>query len=165
MKWMNRKQFIFVFLLLFLGVFLYWKYRVPHNVVLENIHFIEKEKAASAATIFDRKITLLSFYASWCPPCMQELPTMAALKDSIADPSFQIICVSDEPIEKYAHLEKKYAPKLIFLQLAEKREALNIPTIPTNYIIDKNMTICYQKVGEENWNSAEKIAYIRKLLQ
>ena len=160
-----KKNIVFLGLLLLMGAWLYWKYRVPHTISLQNIALVNQSGEKVTLNDYSQNHLVVSIYASWCPPCMQELPQLYDFATTMEKDGFKVICITDEPFEKYKRLQDKFGDKIIFLRSVASREELNIPTIPTNFVFDKNRKLVYQKVGEEDWSSAEKKAAMLQLVK
>ncbi|MGL1381527.1 TlpA disulfide reductase family protein, partial [Vibrio parahaemolyticus] len=58
---------------------------------------------------------LISFFATWCGPCIHELPEFAALQDSMAAEHLQVICISDEPIDQLQNISAHMAGRVLIL--------------------------------------------------
>lgn len=113
------------------------------------------------------KVVLLNFWASWCPPCVHEIPSMVALKQQMAGKPFEILAVN---------LAEPKADIQAFLQ----RHPVNFPVLtdpkgsavrnwrvfayPSSYLIDKQGRIRYALFGGFDWSSAEAVSAIQTLL-
>lgn len=53
------------------------------------------------------KVILINFWATWCPPCIKEMPALIALQDSLNDRGFQILGISDEPLDRVQAFAEK----------------------------------------------------------
>lgn len=77
----------------------------PHPAIgrpVRPLPIVSVTDASRAAPSFEGKITLLNFWATWCPPCRRELPGLARLAKRLADePRFQLVAIAcddeDEP--------------------------------------------------------------------
>lgn len=110
------------------------------------------------------KVTFISYWATWCPPCIAELPSIEKLYAEYGNKVTFLLITNEDPQVVSAFLERKdfnipaaipkmNAPKLLY----EK-------TIPTNYIINKEGEIIVKQRGAANWNSKEIRALLDTLL-
>jgi len=117
---------------------------------------------------YQGQVVLLNFWASWCPPCRSEMPSMESLHRTIGNEDFVIIAVSidgggTDKVREFI-TENGYT----FETLHDKNQAVadpyGIEAIPTSYIIDKNGTIVEISRGAENWNSQMRLSQFRELI-
>lgn len=115
-------------------------------------------------------VTLVNIWATWCGPCVKEMPTLAALQKAYEGKGVQIIPVSVDKEKDTAEAKAfiaKHAP-LPFYQDAslELPFAFDPPTVgyPTTVIYKKGVERA-RIVGEAEWNSADAHAVIDRLLQ
>ena len=110
------------------------------------------------------RVVILNFWASWCAPCLQELPSMEALHAQM--PEVEIVGVSID-LDKDAYeqfLQLHHVDFLTVLDSAQTSNALyNTYRPPETYIIDKQGNIRRKLIGPQNWTSPEIVNYLRKL--
>ena len=107
---------------------------------------------------------MIDFFATWCGPCLRELPELSDFKKALADRNLQVICISDEPIDKLQRIQYQVGNQLIFLRADRSLHDWGIYTYPTNYIFDANGKKIYQKVNPDDWTDSTLIKRIRTLL-
>ncbi|MBI5937326.1 MAG: TlpA family protein disulfide reductase [Betaproteobacteria bacterium] len=113
------------------------------------------------------KVVLVNFWATWCPPCRQEMPSMQRLNDKLAGKPFAIlgINVGETPAQVNAFL--KIVPVDFPIVLDEKGTNLNawqVFAFPTSYLIDKQGRIRYGLFGSIEWDEPEAVQAIEGLL-
>ncbi|MGC1205834.1 MAG: TlpA disulfide reductase family protein [Flavobacteriaceae bacterium] len=99
------------------------------------------------------KVVLINFWATWCPPCIAEMPSMQLLYADYKD-KVEFIFVSNESetvINNFLN-KNKYTFE-VFNSKSEYPEYFNIKSIPRTFIIDKKGHIVIDKSGAVNWNS------------
>ena len=119
-----------------------------------------------ALTDYKGKVVLLNFWASWCPPCVHELPSMNKLKFSMRDRPFAVIGIN--MAEKQAVIEdflKK--AKIDFIILKDENGVVlkqwNVYAFPTSFVLDKNGKIRYAVAGAIHWMDDNVIKIIKQL--
>ncbi|ASV30396.1 TlpA family protein disulfide reductase [Maribacter cobaltidurans] len=126
----------------------------PFVYQLENL---KGEK--SYVKVGDGDITFMSYWATWCPPCIAEFPSIDDLYQDYGD-KINFVMISNEDPEKIRKfLEKKNFSVPAVVPKMEAPEDLYEKTIPTNYIIDASGKIIIKEKGASDWNS-EKVRQI-----
>ena len=112
------------------------------------------------------KVVLLNFWASWCPPCVHEMPSMSQLSAKFKNKPFSILALnlgeSSQSMQKFIN---KYHIKFPILLDPGKSQAKkwNVYAFPTSFIIDKKGKIRYSIAGGFDWNTQEAIDIITTL--
>ena len=100
------------------------------------------------------KIIFINYWATWCPPCIAEMPDLQKLYDNYKD-SISFVFISNENPDKInLFLEKNKFTLPIYQQLTAAPKSLKHSSIPTTFIIDKAGNIIVHKTGVANWNSS-----------
>lgn len=111
------------------------------------------------------EVVLINFWATWCPPCVAELPHIQNLANDYGD-KIKIVLVSGEnQIKVSTYLNKKDYKLNSYRSLESYPEVLNISSIPRTFLIDKQGKIVIDKTGAANWNSNKVRSLIDDLLK
>ena len=113
------------------------------------------------------KVVLVNFWASWCPPCVHEMPSMAALKQALKARPFEILAINlaedRSTIEAFLQEHPVNFPVLLDPSgTAVKR--WRVFAYPSSYLLDKQGRIRYAAFGALDWNGREARALIETLL-
>ncbi|MDR2588878.1 MAG: TlpA family protein disulfide reductase [Spirochaetales bacterium] len=116
------------------------------------------------------KIVLLNFWATWCPPCREEMPSMETLYNKFKNEGLEFLTVTvdskDAEEEVKAFMRSLRLSFPVALDPPGKVFALyNVRSIPTTYIVDRNGNIVAGAVGSRNWNSGEVSTAFEALLR
>ena len=119
------------------------------------------------------KVVVLNFWASWCPPCVEEAPSLNRLQQHIAPLGGTILGVSvDEDPAAYEKFLKDYAvgfPTWRDPAVGDNKAqiALGYGTslIPETYVIDRHGKIARKLVSAQEWDSPEMLAYFDAVLK
>tara|TARA_R110002020_G_scaffold153093_3_gene332238 strand:+ start:1146 stop:1706 length:561 start_codon:yes stop_codon:yes gene_type:complete len=109
-------------------------------------------------------IILLNYWATWCAPCIAEMPSLQKLYDDYADKIKFAFITNEEREVINEFLSKKGYDFPVYLATNTRPEKLMHKSIPTTFLIDKNGTILIKKTGAANWNSDSVRALIDSLL-
>ena len=114
-------------------------------------------------------VVVLNFWATWCPPCVDEAPSLNQLQKRIAPLGGTVLGVSeDEDATAYEQFLKNYNLGFpTYRDPVKGRIALDYGTsmYPETYIIDRNGRIDRKIVGEQDWSNAEITSYLASLLK
>lgn len=101
------------------------------------------------------KVVLVNFWATWCPPCIAEMPSLQSLYNDYQH-KVVFIFVTTEGFEKVSPFMEKNQYNLPIYNLRSKvPDLLDTRSIPATYLINKKGEIVISKVGAANWNSAK----------
>ncbi|MEW7291297.1 TlpA family protein disulfide reductase [Aquimarina sp. 2304DJ70-9] len=110
------------------------------------------------------KVVLLNYWATWCPPCIAEMPSLQKLYNDYKDKVvFVFLTEDDDPeLNKFMKDKKYYYP--IYRSLSPHPKPFTHKPIPGTYILDKKGNIVIHKVGAADWNTSKVRETIEKLL-
>lgn len=113
------------------------------------------------------KVVVLNFWATWCPPCVDEMPSLEALHREIADEGGMVLGVSvDEDAQAFEEFLQRFQITFPNHRDPTRQLAAEYGTVmfPETYIIDKNGRIARKIIGAQNWTSDELLTYLRGLI-
>lgn len=113
------------------------------------------------------KVVVLNFWATWCPPCVEETPALNGLQQRIASRGGVVLGVSvDEDEAAYQKFLKDYGIAFLTYRDPSKKSAQDYGTImyPETYIIDRHGKIARKVIGPQQWDSAEMLSYFDAIL-
>ncbi len=116
---------------------------------------------------FRGKLVFLNFWATWCPPCREEMPSMEKLYRTMQGRPFEMLAVSidDDPkrVERYRSSMEYTFP--ILMDQNQKVAALYRTTgVPETFLIGPDGTILYKVIGPLDWEDSENLAVIEEIL-
>jgi len=111
------------------------------------------------------KVTFLSYWATWCPPCIAEMPSIQLLYNDYKDEVNFVLLTNEESQVAQVFLDKKGYQLPVFRPQLKAPELLYSTSIPTNYIIDQKGKIVVKETGAADWNSESIRETLDKLLE
>lgn len=114
------------------------------------------------------KIVLVNFWASWCVPCVKEMPGMQRLADKLKDQPFEILAinVSDTENRIREFLKRMDLRLTILMDLdGETFKTWQGKVLPASFLLDRSGRVHYQVIGPLEWDSDEIRKIIEELLQ
>lgn len=110
------------------------------------------------------KVAVVNVWATWCPPCVAELPSFVELYGSYGDKVIFAFVANDERDKVEAFLKKKGYELPVYFQASAAPEELTSNSIPATYIISKSGKIVVDEKGAANWNSERTRALLDELI-
>ncbi len=116
------------------------------------------------------QVVMLNFWATYCGPCIKEMPSMQRLKEKMAGKPFAILAVDmAEEKEDVATFLSRHKIKVDFPLLLDPEGAVveqwMISAVPTTFILDKASKIRYALYGGLEWDNAEVIETLEGLMK
>ena len=120
------------------------------------------------------KIVVLNFWATWCPPCIEEMPSLVQMQKKMQDKNVIVLAVSvDDDSSDYHKFLKDHNIDLLTVRESGQRTDKGVIApvssrygtikVPETYIIDRNGTIRRKFIGPVNWSQAEIMEYLSRL--
>ncbi len=145
------------------------KPQIEKGVPAPNFSFPDLDSKMISLAEYKGKVVLLNIWATWCPPCVQEMPSMEKLHQELKNENFEIIAVSVDELGAKAVIPFMKKHKLSFPTLIDTKGVINglyqTTGVPESFIIDKEGIIVEKIIGPKNWASPDAIRYFRSLIQ
>jgi len=116
---------------------------------------------------FKGKVIFLNLWATWCGPCRAEMPAIQKLYDKVKDESIVFVMLSidiDQSAQKIkAYLRKNKYTFPVYTPSGYLTDQLNVPSIPTTFVITKEGKIAMKEVGTKNYNTDKFRKFLNEL--
>jgi len=114
------------------------------------------------------KVVLLNFWATWCGPCVQEMPSLERLHRALGPEGLAVVTVSaDEDEAALRQFVKQYALTMPVLRDPGGRgpaARYHTTGYPETFVLDRAGILLQHTIGPAEWDSPESMAYFRGLL-
>lgn len=115
---------------------------------------------------FRGKIVLLNFWATWCAPCVEEMPSLVQLQQRMKDKGVTVVAVSvDVDNDAYHNFLKDHRIDLLTVRDPDQKANNLYGTFkfPETYIIDRNGVVRRKFIGAVDWSQPEILDFLNKL--
>ena len=108
---------------------------------------------------FKNKKVFINFWATWCKPCIQEMPTIKSAQEIIKNENIVFLFASMEDADRIEKFSAAKGFPFRYVQV-QNMEDLNIPAIPATFIFDEQGKLFFSEIGYRSWDTPENIALI-----
>ena len=115
---------------------------------------------------FKGKVVVLNFWATWCPPCVDEMPSLVQMQSRLHDKGVTVLAVSVDVDENaYNKFLKDHAVDLLSVRDPNQKSNSLYGTFkyPETYIIDRDGVVRRKFIGPVNWTQPEIVSYLSKM--
>jgi len=115
---------------------------------------------------FRGKPVIINFWATWCPPCREEMPSMNRAWDKVKNEGIEMIAVNvgeDEDTIMSFMGEYPIDFRVLLDQDAEVSSAWPIKGLPTTFVLDKEGRLAYRAIGGREWDDDKLLDIVRTL--
>lgn len=112
----------------------------------------------------EESVVFVNNWATWCGPCVREMPTIEALAERFQDDAVAFVVVSSEPLETVKPYVEAAGWALPIYVTKKRPPAFQTSGIPSTFIFDDARRMVFSHVGAASWDDASSIEFINKLL-
>ena len=117
---------------------------------------------------YSGQVVMVNFWAGWCYPCLQEIPQLIKLAESLKDKPFTILAVNvaeEKKMAGYGFVKKMDEHMVILMDIDSKAfESWKGIGLPSTFVLDPAGVIRYEAYGPVNWNRADVVAAFNALI-
>jgi len=112
---------------------------------------------------FEGKVVFINFWATWCGPCIHEMPSIEKAQTLMKDKDVVFLLASNEEPDQIERFSKKRDYNFRYVQL-NNMEELKIPALPTTFIFDSEGNLKFSETGTRMWDEPANIELISKII-
>lgn len=142
---------------------------IENRVEFVNLELKDKSgEVLARLSDFKGRVILVSFWASWCGPCLIELPTFAKLAEK-----FEILMIVpinlDDPVTAANFIptfwkRNKFDFQTYYDPGHKTADELKVDALPTNFVLDRQGRLAFSSYGSNDWSSPEAIGFFEALI-
>jgi thiol-disulfide isomerase/thioredoxin len=111
-------------------------------------------------TDYEGKIIFLNFWATWCRPCLLEMPSIEKAKNELKDENIVFLFASDEEVDQIENFKAARNFNFDYVRALNINE-LNIQALPTTFIFNAEGDLVFNEMGYRDWSKEEN----KKIIQ
>jgi len=140
---------------------------VTDQKMLSNYHWQLKDATGKTVSLdaYKGKIVFINFWATWCPPCIAEMPSIQKLYANYQDKMVFLFVTTDSFEKANAFMIKENLTLPVYQSVTNPPLEMESSTIPATYLIDQSGNVIVAKIGTANWNSDSFRAKLDELLK
>lgn len=115
---------------------------------------------------FKGQVVVLNFWATWCAPCVEEVPSLLQMQQRMKSKGVTVVAVSvDVDESKYRQFVKDHSVNLLTVRDADQKSNALYGTFkfPETYVIDRNGVMRRKFIGAVDWTEPDIIDFLGKL--
>ena len=132
-----------------------------------NFSLTDLKDATRTLADYRGKVVVVNFWASWCPPCITEMPVLERLKQKLDGQPFEIVTIN---VGEKKYRVWKFVKLISFglpVLLDERKDTFNTwgaSVLPTSFLLDKEGHVRYRVQGDLEWDGEEVVSLINELI-
>lgn len=127
------------------------------------VELLDLDENPVSVALGDGKTLVVNRWATWCPPCVAELPSLAALAARQEELGLQVLCVSDEPVATLKSWRDSKQSNAPIYHLRVMPMEMGKRGVPDTWIIGPSGHVVFKHVGAADWAHDSVIEYLRSL--
>ncbi|MBT9597355.1 MAG: TlpA family protein disulfide reductase [Vitreoscilla sp.] len=141
----------------------------PAPLELPDVRFAGPQGTPTSLAAFRGRVVLLNFWATWCPPCREEMPALDRLQATLGGPDFEVVTLSIDEGGMPAVRAFMVSAKILHLRAyvdvsGDARSLFGVGGVPLTLLVDRDGRELGRKLGPAAWDHPDAVESIRGLL-
>jgi thiol-disulfide isomerase/thioredoxin len=137
---------------------------------LGDIAFTDGSGAPRSLSLYRGKVVLINFWATWCGPCVREMPSLASLQTKLGSQPFEVLALSQDrggaATVKSFYTQQKISNLKVYLDQGGKAgRDLGLRGLPTSILVDATGKEVMRVEGPLAWDDSAMVAGIQRVIQ
>ena len=112
------------------------------------------------------RVVIVNFWATWCPPCREEMPSMQRAYEQLREEGIEILAINigedEDTLSAFTADHPVEFPLLLDLDSATIQR-WPVKGLPTTFVVDPEGRLAYRAIGERAWDDSDLLATLRAL--
>lgn len=130
---------------------------------IDKIKLVDLKNEAIDLSQYENKIVFMNVWATWCKPCLEEMPSIVKAQDNLRNENIIFLMASSETSEEIDAFRKQHAYSFNYVQLKNSEE-LGIVGLPTTFIFNEKGKLVFSESGYRKWDEKNNIDTILKII-
>lgn len=136
---------------------------VPLVRIFDKVRLTDLEKNSIGLKQYEGKTIFLNFWATWCKPCIVEMPFIENAQNILEKEEVIFLLASGETVEEITEFKVSHDYKFNYVRV-ENSEELDVQALPTTYIFNAEGKLVFSEMGSRKWDDSININMIRKIV-
>ena len=110
------------------------------------------------------KTIFINFWATWCKPCLEEMPSIERAQEILKDKNIEFLFASDETTHQIEEFKTDHEYKFNYV-IVENMGTLNIAGLPTTFIFNPTGKLVFSEMSYRRWDSKENIDLLLEIIK
>lgn len=139
---------------------------VPAVLPAPNLRLKDTDDKLVDLAQYKGRVVLVNFWASWCPPCRSEFPSLGRVRKLFKPNEFEVIAVNvgEDPDSVFSFTGIADFP-IIFDRDSKTMGAWSVRGLPTTFLVDRKGQLAYRATGGREFDDPDIVATIKQLLK
>ncbi|MEA1786381.1 TlpA disulfide reductase family protein [Arenibacter sp. GZD96] len=138
------------------------KLAVTETEIQKN-QFEDLDGNSFAVADFKGKRVILNYWATWCKPCIAEMPSLVRAQELLGEENYTFILVSDQSPTVIKDFKAKKGFNLMFIKYNGALANLQINALPTTFVYDSSGNQSFRVEGAVDWDSSEMLHKLKNI--
>jgi thiol-disulfide isomerase/thioredoxin len=160
---MKRSTIVVLIILASIAFFFVNRYWRAANIEFSDVKVYDMNNEYASLSSLAKGPTIIHFYASWCGPCMKELPQLLDYAKTDGQ-NFNIILITDDDANKM-HRVIRQADGSVVVRRVNSLKETSVYSIPATYFLNAEGKVVEKDLGEQDWANPEFRKEVAEMLQ
>ncbi len=110
------------------------------------------------------KTIFINFWATWCKPCIQEMPFIEEAQRTFQNENILFLLASSESAEQIEEFISNHNYNFNYVRI-ENSEEMNVQALPTTFIFNRKGDLVFSETGFRQWSEKQNIDLIKKIVK
>ena len=142
---------------------------LPDRPPAPDFALVDAEGKEHRLSDYRGQVVLVNFWATWCPPCRREMPSMQRLWEALRGTDFRMLAVDvgedDETVFSFIFaLDTAIEFPMLLDRDGKVTERWPVIGLPTSFLVDRSGRLAYRAIGGRDWDDPALVESIRELM-